>query len=377
MRYRIYLLGILILFGIVLFFGNLSGYFSLKSENNDYYKLGVVIPMTGVLSNYGDFQKNAIEMAIDEINENNYLDKSLKVYFQDTQSNSKDAIMAFEKLINFNNVPLVLLTPSSPAVIAMAPIAENKKVPVIAMGAAANDVRYAGEYIFRVKNSADVEMESFVYQIYDVFKKRNIYILYLNNDYGKSIKESTEFYFKKLGGNIIGSESYEVNEKDYSTMLLKINESNADAIFIVGWAKNTGQILRQAKELNINHQFFAPVGSIGPEVISIGKEASENLIYSVEFNIDSDDFKVREFIINYESKFGIKPDLFAAMAYDSIYLSYEVFKICNNDSECIKDKLYEIEHSGISGDINFDEYGDVSKEMYLMTIRNGEFVSFD
>jgi branched-chain amino acid transport system substrate-binding protein len=377
MKYINYITGILILLGVVLFFGNLSGYFSLKSENNNYYKLGVVIPMTGVLSNYGDFQRNAIEMAIDEINENNYLDKSLKVYFEDSQSDSKSAIMGLEKLININNVPLALLTPSSPAVIAMAPIAENKKIPVIAMGAAANDVRYAGEYIFRVKNSAEVEMENFVSQIYNIFNKRNIYILYVNNDYGKSIQESTKFYFESLGGNISGIENYDVNEKDYSTMLLKINESNADAIFIVGWAKNTGQILRQAKELNIKIQFFAPVGSIGPEVISIGKEASENLIYSIEFNIDSEDFKVKEFIKNYENKFGEKPDLFAAMAYDSVYLSYEVFKICNNDSECIKNKLYEIEFNGVSGYINFDEYGDVSKEMYLMTIRDLKFVSYD
>jgi branched-chain amino acid transport system substrate-binding protein len=61
--------------------------------------------------------------------------------------------------------------------------------------------------------------------------------------------------------------------------------------------------------------------------------------------------------------------------------SKESHGICNNfinnDSEFIKNKLYEIEFNGVSGYINFDEYGDVSKEMYLMTIIDGKFVSYD
>jgi len=378
MKYINYIIGILILLGVVLFFGNLSGYFSLKSENNDYYKLGVVIPMTGVLSNYGDFQKNAIDLAINEINENNYLDKSLKVYFEDSQSDSKNAIFGLEKLINVNNVPLALLTPSSPAVIAMAPIAEKNLTPVIAMGAAANEVRFSGDYIFRVKNSADVEMEKFTQLIYDKFNKRKMYIVYINNDYGESIKDSTEIFFNNMGGTIVGKQSFDVNEKDYSTMLLKINHLDIDSILIVGWAKNTGQILRQAKELDIDIDFFAPVGSIGPEVISIGGVASEGLIYSVEFNLRSKDIKTSGFIYNYESKYGEKPDIFAAMAYDSVYLSLYVLDLCGNNRKCIKEELYNMpEFKGVSGNIKFDEYGDVSKEMYLMTIRDGKFESYD
>lgn len=379
MKYKKYLILVLILVLAVfsIYFLNNSGYLTLSAEDTEY-RLGVLIPITGVLSNYGDFQKKAIDMALDEINSSlDEDDKKIRVYFEDTQSETRDAIMGLEKLINFNNIPLTLLTPSSPAVIAMAPIAQNNQKPVIAMGAAANDVRYSGEYVFRVKNSADVEMKNFVDLIYNQFDKRKLYILYVNNDYGKSIKESTEKYFQKMGGNIVGSENYDVNEKDYSTMLLKIRDSDADVIFIVGWAKNTGQILRQAKELNIDHDFFAPVGSIGPEAISIAKEASEGLIYSVEFNLDSDDLKTRNFINNFKERYNVMPDLFAAMAYDSIYISLEVFKICGNDSECIKNELYKIDFNGVSGNIYFDEYGDVSKEMYLMTIRDGEFVSYN
>ena len=47
------------------------------------------------------------------------------------------------------------------------------------------------------------------------------------------------------------------------------------------------------------------------------------------------------------------------------------------DSETVKNKLYEIEYPGVTGDTKFDSNGDVDKEFVKVTIQDGKFVKMN
>ena len=146
---------------------------------------------------------------------------------------------------------------------------------------------------------------------------------------------------------------------------------------LAGWPKNMGYILKQADELNIDKIFIAPGGTIGPEIIEIAGEASNELIYINEFDVESDKEEVKGFRKKFMKKYGRDPELFSAMGYDATNIIAMLIEKCEGNSECIKDGLYGIKgYKGASGIISFDEYGDVIKPMIMMTIKNGKHVKF-
>jgi len=243
------------------------------------------------------------------------------------------------------------------------------------MGSAAPKIRFLGDYIFRIKIGVDKEIKELMRFAYNDLNSRNLAILHVQNDYGEGAKEFAIKEFKKLNGNVVLVEGFDVKSTDFRSQLIKIKNSKADIVLITAWPRNTGWILKQAKELDLNLQFIAPGGSVSPEIIEIAQDASNGLIYVLEFNTNSDNKKTKEFIKKFKNKYNREPELFAALGYDGVMLIAKAIEQCNLDSMCVKNNLYTTQnYEGVSGTISFDEYGDVERPLYYMTIKDEKFV---
>ena len=367
---------LIILIPIVIYFVRFSG---AEQSNSELLTIGAILPLNGVSSLYGQYPKEGMEMALAEINSKGGVNgKQLALIFEDTQSLTANAATASQKLINNDHVPVILTGASSPETLAEAPIAEINKVVLLAAGSAANKVRDAGDYIFRVKVAVNKEMEELMKFTAQELKAKSIYILYVENDYGKSVQQSAEQYFKASGGHILGSEGFKLEETDFRTFLLKAKSAKPDIVVLGGYARNMGYILKQAKELNINETFVAPAGTIGPEIIEIAGPTADGLIYITEFDLNSDKEVIKTFRENYKQKYNKEPELFSAMGYDAANIIAQMLKICGPNSTCIKDNLYKVQnYDGASGIISFDDHGDVIKPMIFMTIKDGKHVRYE
>ena len=111
---------LLVLIGAVVFFR-----YSLD-ERQKPYKIASILPLTGKNGNYGMLIKNGLELAKEEINKNGGIKgRSLEIIYEDDQADPKLAVSATEKIINFDNVPIIFGPWASSSVLAMAPIAEK------------------------------------------------------------------------------------------------------------------------------------------------------------------------------------------------------------------------------------------------------------
>ena len=77
---------------------------------------------------------------------------------------------------------------------------------------------------------------------------KNIGILNENDDYGVNLSTSFKNTIVSLGGKIVVQESYLSKDVNFRTQLLKIRNSQAEAIFIPGNYEESALILKQAKE---------------------------------------------------------------------------------------------------------------------------------
>ena len=81
--------------------------------SEDYIKVGIVIPQTGVLTAFGAGTEEMTQYALDQINEEGGLEvdgtvKKLKLFVADSQSDPEKARQAAQELISIQNVDVML-----------------------------------------------------------------------------------------------------------------------------------------------------------------------------------------------------------------------------------------------------------------------------
>jgi branched-chain amino acid transport system substrate-binding protein len=197
--------------------------------------------------------------------------------------------------------------------------------------------------------------------------------LYVNNDYGYDQAKAFENLFEDLGGNIIAIDGFAQGTIEFRNLLEKIKALQPQAVFIPAYTE-AGYILKQAFEIELRAQFIGSAPLENPEILKIAGQGGEGAIYPHHFDPESQNLQVQEFIKKYKLRFGEEPEGYAALAYDGLYVISHVLKQCNQDKECIKLALYQMQNfPGITGSTSFDDHGDVLKPIVIRKIRNGLF----
>ena len=107
------------------------------AEEEEVIKIGATLPLTGDMSNYGVDAKNAIDLAIEEINEVGINEKIIKISYEDDQCDPKQIVTTVNKLINIDKVKIILGAFCSGATLTAVPITQSNNVFLLS-GSATN-----------------------------------------------------------------------------------------------------------------------------------------------------------------------------------------------------------------------------------------------
>lgn len=331
----------------------------IQREQDPIIKIGVAVPLTGNFGQYGQWIREGVDLAVDN---------TMRVYYEDTMGDPKEAVNAVNKLIKIDKVDVIIGDWTSGGTLAAAPIAEENKVPMIAL-ALSPKIRDAGDYIFRNFPDATIQTKALA----EFAKKHNlddIATLYVNNDFGVAAKDA---FGKDVDTVIV--EAFEGGDNDFRTQLAKIKDRGVDAVFVAGYNKHYGLIFKQAKELGLDAQMLALAPVQAKQVIDIAGDAADGVVYTYFFDEKSEDPLVRDFQNKYVGTYGYEAELFAATAYDTVNI---IKKAAGDGKEFIKNGLYKIkDFPGVTGVTGFDDMGDVIKPAIFKTIKNGTFGVYD
>ncbi len=199
-----------------------------KKEEKDI-KIGVISSLTGTVAPYGERAWEGIQLATDEINQTGGINgKTIKLLLEDDKSSANDAVFAFKKLIDIHKVPVIIGPVGSSQAMACAPIANEKKVVEFSPAAATPLFTDTGDYTFRNRASAALEVEVMADIAYKNLGLRKIAILYINNDVGTGFYPVFKKRFEFNGGAIAGIESFDQGSADVRTQLIKLRSLNPD-----------------------------------------------------------------------------------------------------------------------------------------------------
>lgn len=331
-----------------------------SSADGAVVKIGFIGPLTGDYANYGTLCRQAVEMAIDEINAKGGVNgASIKLFAEDSEGDSQKALAAMEKLSSSDKVCAIIGPVLTGETFSVAERAQAEGIVIITPSASHKDITNVGDYIFRTTPSDGLQGEVAGKYWSQVLGYTKLAVLYAKNDYSQGLYESMSEAFTQDGGQIVAAETFMVGDKDFKTQLTKLKNTDAQAIYLPDYTAEMAQILEQAAQLGIDKPFLSGDGFLSEEIYSLAGQYTDGVVYTASARVEESN-KNKEFKDAYTARWGIGPDSFATNAYDATYILVSVIEKVETDRKAIKTGMEQVkDFEGVNGIINFAPNGDL------------------
>lgn len=347
------------------------------AEKKDYaIKIGAILPLTGNASLVGEYVKNGIDLAVDEINSKSGIKgKKIVILYGDSKNDPKEGISIFNKFISLAKVPTVISAMTS-VTQAVTPIADSNKIVILATSVSASGITENSPWLFRLFVTAENDATTMANFASDKLKYKRLGVLHVYDDFGLNFSKvfTSTFENRKKGNKVVFSEGFDKKTSDYRSILAKVKKKHLDAIYILGYDNNLGLLPKQMREIGIT----IPILSIGtiaqPNVIAqAGKALDGTYFTTTEFSADNPlTQEAVLFVEKYKAKYNKTPTYFSAFAYDSIMIVSEAIKNEGYSSDTIQKGLQNIkDFKGVTGVITIKPNRDADFKMVVKTIKKG------
>lgn len=349
-----------------------------QAAPTDAIKIGEVGSMTGSEATFGISTHEGILLAVNQANAAGGINgKQLAVIALDDQGKPDEAATAVTKLITQDKVIAILGEVASSRSLAMAPIAQENKIPMITPSSTNPKVTEIGDHIFRVCFIDPFQGTVMAKFAHENLKAKKVAILRdVKNDYSVGLANFFVETFKKLGGDIVLDQSYSAGDIDFKSQLTAIRAKAPDAIFVPGYYTEVGLVARQARELGIKAPLLGGDGWDSPKLKEIGGSAMDGSYFSNHYSAEDKAPHIQDFISKYKAAFGGKtPDGLAAAGYDAAVVLIEAMKKAPNLSTTdIRNAIAGTkDFQGVTGKITLNEKRDAVKSAVVLKVEGGDF----
>ncbi len=350
-------------------------------------KVALLAPLSGPVPSFGLSTKEGALLAIQEWNaKGGVLGMKIVPIVEDSQCTADPAVNAANKVINQDGVHYIIGEVCSGASIPVSEIANPAKVIEISPTSTNPNVTIdkagkAKDYIFRACYIDPFQGGILAQFSSTRLKAKNAFIMYdQGNDYTVGLANAFEAQFKKLGGKIVGKETYTSKDTDFSAILAKIKDAKPQVVLLPDYYNIVNLVTKQAKEKGIIVPF---VGGDGWDSTDLDLEASDGCYYTNHYSKDDPRKEVQNLLKAYAAAYqddagnGKVPDALAVLAYDATNLLLTAVKAAGSDNSTkVKVALEKISFNGVSGKITFDKSHNPVKSLTILSIKDGK-INFD
>jgi branched-chain amino acid transport system substrate-binding protein len=251
--------------------------------------------------------------------------------------------------------------------------------PDLTKGDPAKQLRTKPNNYIRVVTTDDVQGPAAAQYIFDVLKKKSVYVIDDTETFGKGVADAFDAEFKKRGGTVVKHDAAPKTTQDYVSIMTAAKALNPEAIYFGGVTATGGaRILLAAGQAGLGD-----VPYVGPDGINDGsgetKDSFLNLAAAAAKNSFSTlagigDFPGRaQFAADYKAEYGIDPTGYAGTGFACAQVAIDALKRAGATSPADMTALREavrvagtdttVKYTTIVGEITFDANGDTSQKI--------------
>ncbi|MGO5148669.1 ABC transporter substrate-binding protein [Bifidobacterium boum] len=351
---------------------------SAGAASGNTITLGSITTNSGTAAAYGEAELKGFKLAISEINAKGGLNgKKIKLESMDDKGDATEASNAFNKLAGDSNVLAVLGPTISSTTAAVAPLADQSKLPAIAPAATSDSIATGG-YLFRTCFKDSYQGEIAAKFAAETLKVKKVAVLYGTGDpYSSGVGKAFAAAAKKNGLDVVDEEnSSSADDTEYSSQLQKIQASGAEFLYAPYYYSVAGPyIIPQARALGYKGYVMGPDGYDGLKLTG-DKSQYDKVLYTTHYSPDdTSNTKVQDFIKSYEkANNNQEPNTFTALAYDSVYMFKQAYDKAgkNPTREQVRNAIAGMSFSGVTGKFTLDKKGSPNKSVIVLELKDGK-----
>ena len=329
--------------------------------------------------------RKAAELAVEEVNSAGGIGgRPIELVARDDRGDPDSAVSVAADLVA-EGVVAVVGHVFSGTTLAAAPVygAATIPIPVITPSSTAPELAQAGRHVFRLCPTDLEHGAALATWIRQGLKLTRAAVLYLNNPYGRGVRQSFVTRFMALGGVILESDPYLGDSPDVGTFLDRIQaHGQAELLVVAGNRTEALAVLNAARSRGILLPVF---GGDGLEGIEQDGPIAEGTTLTAAYFPTLDTPQNQRFVRTYLAKYpgSGHPNQPAAATYDAIFLLRDVIGAAGSNRRAITTALTTLggdipPYQGVTGILAFDGQGDLARMKVLIgVVKNGTVVQVE
>lgn len=366
-----------------------------QATKGDPYKIGVVVSITGPASSLGIPERDTVLMLQDLVNKAGGIKgpdgvmHEVQVIVEDDASDASKATLAAKKLVEQDNVAVLIGSSGSPASLAMVETATKNSTPMISLASASQIVNPIADrkWIFKTPQ-ANQPVTAVQLDWLKANGIKKVASIGVNNAFGKDSRDAMNAQYKEAGIEILADEVFQPGDKDFTAQLTKIKGLNPEAVIVHATPGEGAPLTVQYRTLGISAPILHNHGIGNKDFINLGKDAAEGVMFPIGkllvANALPDSDPQKAVLLKYIADYGAftngkAPSSFGGHAWDAFEIAANGLAANGADRAKLRDYFEnQIKNFvGISGVFNWsptDHVGIGKESLVLVKIKDGTWV---
>jgi branched-chain amino acid transport system substrate-binding protein len=342
--------------------------------------VGVIADVTGGAGVYGTPQKNAYELANDDVKSGKIDAGGANLTFdvQDAASDGAQVVNLMQKFTTDGQTPIVLGPTLSGEAFRAFPLAKAANFPVMGTSTTAEGVTAIGPTVFRDSLAESQVIPTTVRRTHDKWHYKSAAIIYGDdNAFTKTDGDIFARELKAAGVDIVDTETFHQKDTDFQAALTRIESKHPDIIAIGALFPEATKIVQQAGKLGLKAHMMGGNGLNSPEMYSVAGPAAQGIVVGAAWFSGAKYSSNVDFVKHYSAKYGKGPDQFAAQSYAAAQIvAYLVAHGATTKDEMTAGLKSVRVIQTVLGPLGFDSNRDVKSSPVILSIVKDGFTYF-
>ena len=348
-------------------------------------RLGVSATLTGPNAVNGVSTVNGLNLALDQINAAGGVDgRKIELVIVDDKGTPSDAQSAFDQLIKKDQVLMIFGPTLTPQAEQAWVFSNAAKVVAFGTSLTSSHLTRIGPYTFRNAVTEDIMTPQSVRAAVAKLGVKRVAAIFQDDDsFAQGAYFAATPAIMKGKAALVAREPFTSTTKEFPARIARIKAKQPDALYISSRANDAAAILIEAKKQGLAVPVIGNNNFVSKALYDEAKDAANNVIFTIPWSADFDSKRNLDFIAQYEGKYKVKPNHFAALGYDALFIVAEAIKKVARGGDIdtartqLRDALTGVKYEGATGKVKFVRNGssgyNADKDVFTHIYRDGKF----
>ncbi|MBI1180145.1 MAG: ABC transporter substrate-binding protein [Alphaproteobacteria bacterium] len=340
--------------------------------------IGVAGPMTGSEAAIGEQMSRGAKKAVEDINAAGGINgRKVHLNVADDACDPKQAVTVANDFVSEGAVMVAGHYCSGASIPASDVYADSGIVQITPASTNPQFTERGLTNVFRVCGRDDEQGPTAAKYIAAKYPDARIAIVNDKSTYGKGLADEFQEALHKLGKDPVLVEAITARETDYSALVTKLRQANADILYFGGYKTEAGLIVRQMRQAGLSTILVGGDALVTEEFWAITGDAGAGTLMT--FGPDPRLNPKNADLVAWFRKNNYEPEAYTLYTYAAVQAWAEAARKAGTvDPRKVADELRKGTFDTALGTIDFDDKGDNSSPGYVFYVwKDGKYVYAD